>query len=253
MRRSGSARASSAYPETKRWSQPSSHAGSSSSGRSVGRGASVRGHRALAVRIHERADHSRPGPRPGPTTATPRRCEPGGATAPASSAPRLPMKRDCAPSSATQAATFAAWPPGARRISASRVAAGRDRPVEPDDHVERRGRRACRPAWGGDRKIWSWTARSDAGGVRSFLLGGLLGASAALAAIDRRRRRAAPPRASARARRVRERALLPRAPRPGARARRPAWRARSRASLRRPCRSTSTVARTGTRSRSSRR
>ena len=39
-----------------------------------------------------------------------------------------------------------------------------------------------------DRKIRSWTAASAAARLRTFLLGGLVGASAAIAAVNRRRR-----------------------------------------------------------------
>ena len=58
-------------------------------------------------------------PSTGPRISTPNAASLARTSSPASSAPVFPMKRAGAPSSAAQAATFAACPPGPTRISAS--------------------------------------------------------------------------------------------------------------------------------------
>ena len=64
----------------------------------------------------------------GPERARPRvPCSREAASVPASSAPRLPTKRELPPRAATQAATFAAWPPGRstiREVASAPVASG---------------------------------------------------------------------------------------------------------------------------------
>ena len=118
-----------------------------------------------------------------------------------------------APSTAAHAATFAACPPGPMRISAS---------VSP---LRRQSGAASRTMTSRVRSpsvqtsIATRIVRSDVdggerrGGLRTFLLGGLVGASAADRGAESPAARSASSWATARSRGLRERAVLPRAPR----------------------------------------
>src|SRR5581483_5760542 len=105
----------SAYPETCSTSQ-SNHDGSSSPASSSG--AEPRSD--AIVRSPAAAIETTTPVRPeaGPRTSTPRARSSPAASSPAASAPRLPTKRAAPPSAATQAATFAAWPPAQSREAA---------------------------------------------------------------------------------------------------------------------------------------
>ena len=134
-------------------------------------------------------------------------------SSPASSAPVLPMNRALAPSSAAQAATLAACPPGPDANLGVGVPAGGDRSRQADDHVEGEITERADQHCGRDRKITIVDGGESRGRFRTFLLGGLVGASAAIAAVDRRRRAQKRRGRRARPRGLRERAVLPRAPR----------------------------------------
>ena len=98
--------------------QPASHAGSTSSGRrsrAVPRSAAIE--RSPSGETREQIVPLRP--TTGPRISTPNAASRSRTSMPASSAPVFPRNRDGAPSSLAQAATFAAWPPGPTRISAS--------------------------------------------------------------------------------------------------------------------------------------
>ena len=101
---------------------------------------------------------------------------------PASSSPRLPTKRASPPSSAIQAATFAAWPPGPEPRDGVRVRALGEGLREPDDHVEEQVAEAHDHAY--DPSMDDERRRSR---TRSFLVGAAVGASAAIAAARRLR------------------------------------------------------------------
>ena len=118
-----------------------------------------------------------------------------------------------APSDAAHAATFAACPPAPVLVVAGLVVAGHERLC--------RGARSRR---GGGRRAWSmrtrtivaWTATVAARRLRSFAIGGLVGAAGALATARRSSLRvAAPARRAGRPGGVRGCAVLPRARRRG--------------------------------------
>ena len=119
------------------------------------------------------------------------------------------------PRDAAQAATFAAWPPAPVRVARAHVVAAGERLLEPHDHVEhqiseRRDLHWHNRPMDGDDKL---------GRARSFLIGGVVGASAALATARRRRDGRAPPARAAvspgGACSIRGGAVLPRARRGG--------------------------------------
>ena len=119
----------------------------------------------------------------GPTSSTPCPASSRATSSPAASSPRFARQRASAPSDAAQAATFAAWPPAPVRVARANVVAGSERLVEPDDHVEHH------VAEGHDPHSYNRPMDGEAkrGRARSFLLGGLVGASAAIATARRRR------------------------------------------------------------------
>ena len=160
-------------------------------GAQVGRDAAVGGHRALAVgATSETTTPVRPvDDGPGDLDAV--RAELArAAIRPASSSAALADEARLAAELRAQAATFAAWPPGAERASrASRRRPSASGCVEPDDHVEQEVAEAqmsigLRSSHGRAERRRSRT--------RSFLVGGVVGASAAIAAARRLRPKRAP-------------------------------------------------------------
>ena len=123
------------------------------------------------------------------------------------SPPRLATRIDCAPSAAAHAATFAAWPPAVTRVDGASVVPVGQRLLEPDDEIEHQISEAADL----HRRIVAWTRRSGEAECATVLLGGVLGASAVIAAA---RAAGGPardgPALAAGARRLRGRALLPR-------------------------------------------
>ena len=161
------------------------------------------------------------------------------------SSPRLPTNRASAPSAAAHAATFAACPPGADARLRRGVGARRERPLEAHDHVEEQV--AERAEHGGIATMSMDGERRSGAALRSFVLGGLVGASAVLAAARRTRARAAratPPPAWPPSRTLRATARSSSSRRESSRAGASELRRLSVACSR--CRSTSTVVRTGT-------
>ena len=174
--------------------------------RELGRGAAVGRHRAVAGG-GDRDDDARPaGGRPDHLDPLRPQCVPDELRRRRRRRAR-PTTRAVAPSAAAQAATFAAWPPGAaivvairsspaasgpstRTITSSSRSPSRRQPHEYDRRMDDTGRRSR---------------------LRSFAIGGLIGAAGAIATV-RRRSRALERRAGAPEgpRRVRGRAVLPR-------------------------------------------
>ena len=148
-------------------------------------------------------------------------------SAPASSAPVFPMNRAEAPSVGGPRRDVRGLSARADPDLGVGVTAGGDRSGEPDDDVEGQISERADEHRERDRKIRAVDGGERRGGLRTFLLGGLVGASAAIAAVNRRRRAQRRRGRAARARGVRERAVLPRAPRARAR-RRPGCRADER-------------------------
>ncbi len=154
-------------------------------------------------------------PSAGPRTSTPVASSPASARRPASSSPRFPRSARSRRATAAHAATFAACPPGASRISAF---------VSPPTESGSASRTITssvrspmvQTSIALDRKICSWTAMSGAAGFAPSSWA----ASSARPQPCRGRApapRPTPPWPSARPRRVRERTLLSRAHRERAR------------------------------------
>jgi hypothetical protein len=128
----------------------------------------------------------------GPVSSTPYAASRSAASRPASSSARRPSQRDSPPSAATQAATFAAWPPAARVVrefASAPTASGCSRRTitsstrSPSEQTSM----AYDPRMDGNER------RSRR--LRSFVIGGVVGAGATVAALrrDRRRRRSDAP------------------------------------------------------------
>src|SRR5512133_3399959 len=173
------------------WRQShANHAGSRSSAESLG--ATPRSDaivRSPSAPTRETTMPFRP-PIAGPATSTPRASSSAVTTRPARSSPRFETVRACEPSATDHAATFAACPPGAVSVIASASA-----PEESGSPSRTITSRSASP-----RVTTSTTydrpmdGEQRGGKLGSFVVGGVLGASAALAAARRRRRLSQPDR-----------------------------------------------------------
>src|SRR5438552_8719328 len=129
-------------------------------------------------------------PATGPATSTPRPSSSAVTSRPARSSPRFETVRASEPSATTHAATFAACPPAAvcvvARASAPEASGSPRRTITSKSASPRVTTSTTydRPMDGEQR----------GGRLGSFVVGGVLGASAALAAARRRRRRIEPER-----------------------------------------------------------
>ena len=151
-----------------------------------------------------------PRPSHGPTSSAPCRENSRAASSPAASAPRLQTTRASAPSVCAQAATFAAWPPGAGVCDRDAVVSDHERALEVDDHIEQQVAESGQP----HRKIVAWTTTvARAGSGRSLSAASSVPQERSRRAVSlaQARRRVAP----ARPGRVRGRAVLSRARRRG--------------------------------------
>src|SRR5437764_3768241 len=119
----------------------------------------------------------------GPTSSTPRAASSRATSSPVASSPRFAMQRACAPRDTAQTATFAACPPAPARVSA------RTSPPGASGSSSRTitssitsPRVAIRTSYNRSMDEEDRAAR-----LRSFLIGGVVGASAAVATARRRR------------------------------------------------------------------
>src|SRR5207247_11358994 len=113
------------------------------------------------------------------------------ASSAAASSARLPTKRACSPSAITHEATFAACPPVDTRASTGVSAPGASGPGART--ITSRSRSPRVQTSTAYNRVMDREPRAER--LRSFLLGGLVGASAVIAAARRRRqrRRVSPP------------------------------------------------------------
>src|SRR5262245_33395519 len=128
----------------------------------------------------------------GPASSTPWPSSSAAASAPAASAPRLPSHRALAPSAAAHAATFAPCPP-----AESEIRAGVSAPRASSELVRTTTSSTRSPSETTlipyDRLMARGDESRQASGrrsrVRSFVIGGVVGASAVAAGLRRARRR----------------------------------------------------------------